>query len=76
MTISGMDGLGDGLGEFERQALDAFYEDMAQEVAQGARDNGLSSADSIELETTSDDPTFVVDEARVKRRANEILAAG
>lgn len=63
----------DAFDDFERQATDQLYEQLAQGLADQARDLGLTSANSIELESVSDESDFQVDPERVRRRANEIL---
>ncbi|MFF2493235.1 hypothetical protein [Agromyces sp. NPDC058064] len=55
-------------------AFDEMYEEFAQSVAAAAREDGLRSADEVEIDTESDSPGFTIDIARVRRRANEILA--
>jgi len=55
------------------EASDTMHEALAEQVAATARENGMSSADGIELEI-SDDSEGHVDAERVRARANEILA--
>lgn len=59
------------------EASDQMHEAMAQGVAQRAREEGLTSADSIQLElaSDSDDPNLQIDTDRVRARANEILGS-
>lgn len=58
------------------EASDRMHEAMAQGVAERAREEGMSTADNIQLELTSDsdDPELQIDADRVRARANEILA--
>ena len=57
--------------------VDQMHEAMANGVAAKAREHGLSTADNIDLDLTSDsdDPTLQIDVERVRARANEILAS-
>jgi hypothetical protein len=54
-------------------AGDEAHEHFAQGLAKTAREEGLTSADSIKLTTESDSKEFTIDAERVRRRANEIL---
>lgn len=60
------------------EASDQMHEAMAQRVAERAREEGVSSADDIQLEVSSDsdEPELQIDAERVRARANEILAEG
>lgn len=55
---------------------DQMHEAMAEGLAEKAREHGLSSADSIELDVSSDSESaeLQIDAERVRARANEILA--
>jgi hypothetical protein len=68
----------DAFDDFERQAVDAMHEQMAQGLADQMRDMGRTTADNVELdiESDTDDPKYRIDPERVRRRANEILAGG
>lgn len=66
----------DAFAEFEREAMDQLYEGFAEQLAAIARENGQTNANEIELDLESDDPGFVIDGERVRRRANEILSDG
>lgn len=57
---------------------DSMHEQYAQATADAARENGLATADSIEImvESDSTDSRTAIDIDRVRRRANEILASG
>ncbi|MDQ0576454.1 hypothetical protein QFZ29_002677 [Agromyces albus] len=66
------DDLADAL---EREAIDAVYEETAQGIAKTAREAGLTSADGVELDIHSDTGEKL-DYARLRRRANQILALG
>lgn len=62
------------MGEFEDlwdSASGDVYEHFAQSVADAAREDGLTSADSVVIDAQ---PGIDID--RVRRRANEILASG
>lgn len=52
-----------------------MHEAMAEGLAEKAREHGLSSADSIELDISSDSESaeLQIDAERVRARANEIL---
>ncbi|MGC0368195.1 hypothetical protein [Microbacterium sp. SLBN-111] len=56
-----------------RGISDAMHEQMAQAVANAVREEGLTSADQVEISTETDDPSMPVDVARVRRRANQLL---
>lgn len=56
-------------GGFDAEAI--MYEHLSEELAAVAREEGLTSTESIGLET--DVP---VDEARVRRLADELLRRG
>ncbi|MDI9889958.1 hypothetical protein [Microbacterium sp. IEGM 1404] len=56
-----------------REISDAMHEQMAQAVADAVREEGLASADQVEISTETDDPSMPVDVARVRRRANQLL---
>lgn len=60
---------------FDAQDGDGMIEMMAQEIAERARDAGLVSADSIPIDSGLELGTLPIDVARVRRRANDILAS-
>lgn len=65
---------GKAFDNLANQIGDEMHEAVAQQLADIARENGLTSADNIQLNVEGNDGT--IDEARVRRRANEILAGG
>ena len=76
MGITGDGSMEDAFAEFEREAMDQLYEGFSEQLAAIARENGQTNANEIELDLESDDPGFVIDGERVRRRANEILRDG
>ena len=73
--FSDLDGMFD---DIQRQAVDDAHELFAQDVAATARENGLATADEIDIDIESRpaEPGWEIDPERVRRRANEIPAAG
>jgi len=67
--------MGDAFGHFERLAVDAMQEEMAQGLAAQARTLGLESTAQIDLEIESDteDPAYALDADWIRARADEIL---
>lgn len=55
------------------EVSDKMHEGLAQQLAEAARERGMSNADAIRLD--SDEPGSDIDVERVRARANEILAA-
>lgn len=72
VELGGFDGFIEGLN---KQANDLVTEHFAKELASLARDKGLDSVDSIQLEIDRSEETdeIKIDEHQVRLRANEIL---
>jgi hypothetical protein len=77
-SISAMGSIDDAFKGLWADISDSMHEQYAQATADAARENGLASADSIEITVESDstDPRTAIDIDRVRRRANQILASG
>lgn len=52
---------------------DEMHEQYAQAVPDAVREEGLESADQVNISTDKMDRDMPIDIARVKRRANQIL---
>ena len=73
IKFSGGGNFGSFFDNVLKKASDDAHEHFAQKLAEKARENGMTSADDINLEVSSDSEEFPIDGKRVKRRANEIL---
>lgn len=71
MTSSGGD---EFIDEVIAQAIADAEEKPAAGFAAKAREEGRSSLDDVDLEIEVDEPGFKLDEARIRRLANEELA--
>lgn len=74
-NISGFDDLQKNI---HTAMTDQVHEALAEQLAEKARELGLDSADTInlEIETDSDSDGIQIDAGRVRARASEILAEG
>lgn len=71
-----MGSIDDAFGGLWGDLGDAAADAYAKEVAKVARDEGLKSADSIQIEIDESAAKLGVSADDVRRRANAILAAG
>ncbi|WP_295105318.1 hypothetical protein [uncultured Microbacterium sp.] len=74
-NISGFD---DVQKNIHKAMSDQVHEALAEQLAEKARELGLDSADTInlEIETDSDHDGIQIDAQRVRDRASQILAGG
>lgn len=73
ISSSGGDGFFD---DVFGNGLAAVEEQLASELAETARAEGMPTVDEIALEVESGDPSVKLDEPRIRRLANEKLARG
>ncbi|WP_344820253.1 hypothetical protein [Microbacterium soli] len=69
-------GFGDFAKDLKNMFMETTYEETAQAVAEQLREQGLDTADAVELDLSTDSDDVHLDVERVRARVNEILAEG
>lgn len=67
-------GFGDAVNDLKSMFMDTTYEAVAETVAARLREQGLTTADGVDLELSTDADEVQLDVERVRARVNEMLA--